>query len=569
MGEVSNQGNTQGLNVRAMVARLEQTATPAKTTPTDAKTTKAEQGVLNPEANHASTPTTSVKRESQTSVKQSTSGTEELKTSLSNVAIRGVESVNSGRKLPPTPTKPAANDTLPPNKTLPDLPSTGNQKPDVQEGKLIPIPMREEAVSTSYKFREIDPQVLAKEINQVKDRISGGASTAKLAVTHSTIKMIQDYKSGDAQKLESAKAKVRGLSNKNIKTLLDIMDNKPVSNSRMSALSHSLNKPSALSTLFHTSSTSKILDRIDAKLSNVSAYSAIDATYKTDGKGIDDIAYVNERLQLAYVVDGTGHGNPLMAEGLNKIFNSFNAEYEENRANQGLNRDFVVKNLGNLESKLVRYDKNITDDPNKSEKKFTYAEYHPAMSFVQIIPGEGDNRTLISAQYNDTMFMVMHKKSSPEQKTTFYETNVKTINSGVGGSALMPASTKEREEVSRNKRINDKHLAELPVKAGDVVYLFSDGIGEYLTKEEVQTILDANKYPHLLLDEFKNKIIAKGIEFREELKAIDSMTDPIKRKEADEEIKNRTPANQQNFKHHDPANEDQMDDLSVAILKIT
>lgn len=569
MNDGVNNNQINSISVRDRIKIFEQNSTPTKTKNADVKATDIEQNVLAPQAEHIDISTKSIKSEFRTSFKQSTSSSEELKSSLSNVADIGLKSANSRRPLPPTPTSKqksnvqpttAQSVSSPPKKELPDLPSIA-----AQQERLITIPMRASAVKLSETNTTI--KMTQNEANAVTTK--GTQVGVKNRVMCSAVNISQDYKSGDPRRVLSAQNKMRGLSNKNLKTLFDIIDNKNVSKSKINNLDRAINKPSFINTFFNTISTSKVLARLDEKLLNVPALSVIDATYETDGKGIVDVAYANQHSQFAYVVDGTGHGNALMAEGFKEIFDSFNAEYEENRANQGLNREFVVKNLGNLESKLVSYDKIINDDPGTLQNTFASSVNHPAMSFVQIIPGEGDNRTLISAQYNDTMFMVMHKKSSPEEKTTFYENDEKIVNTGVGSSAIVQGSTKKREELDRNKRINDKNIAELHVKAGDVVYLFSDGIGEFLTKEEIHTILDANVYPHLLLDEFKNKIIAKGIEFREEVEAIDRMTDPIKRKEAEEEIRNREPANKSNYKHHDPANKNQMDDLSLAILKIT
>lgn len=373
----------------------------------------------------------------------------------------------------------------------------------------------------------------------------------------------KDYKSGDPEKVNSALNKIKNLSDKDLSTLLSIINDQSVDEADLSELGRSFDNDGLVNSnsSSHNSSigsASVLLDALHDKLSNVSALSVIDATYETDGKGIEDIAYVNQALGFAYVVDGTGHGSELMAKGLNDILDGFTPEYENNRKGEELNRDFLLTNITNLEYDIHNYDQPVaTETEYGGITKMNDGTLQPCMSFVQIMPGEGSNRTLLSAKYADTMFMVMNAKSSPEEKTTFndYADN-KPTHYGVGSA-----------DAAVKKRNGGDRLTETPVKVGDVVYLFSDGIGEFLTKDEIQAILTNNTYPDLLLSEFKSKIIAKGLEYKE------AMSNPnLSQKEKDEienSFKNTKPANGARIKYHDPLNKGLVDDLSLAILKVS
>ena len=183
------------------------------------------------------------------------------------------------------------------------------------------------------------------------------------------------------------------------------------------------------------------------------------------------------------------------------------------------------------------------------------------------MPGEGDNRTLISAQYGDTMFMLKHAKNSTDEKTTFYDTETSKRN----GSAIGNAEKITDSEAKRNDKIKRDNISSLPVKAGDVVYIFSDGIGEFLSTEEIQDVLSSNVYPHLLLTEVKEKIIEKGIVFKHHYKEIDEITDITLQKQVISQENDRETANKLGFKHHDldHPRHAQEDDLSIAFIKVT
>ena len=114
----------------------------------------------------------------------------------------------------------------------------------------------------------------------------------------------------------------------------------------------------------------------------------------------------------------------------------------------------------------------------------------PAFSFAQIAQ-VGDQRFLFASQCSDTMLLI--KKSDRTFDTSLA---VRRPDFGLGD---MIGKSQRRIPTTRT-----------PINAGDVVYGFSDGIGEFLTMEECQVIILKNEDPSLLLSELKAKIIEKG-----------------------------------------------------------
>jgi hypothetical protein len=278
-----------------------------------------------------------------------------------------------------------------------------------------------------------------------------------------------------------------------------------------------------------------------------SALAQKDATYTTDGSGIVDFAHVNKEIGFGYVADGTGHNNPKMAPVLNRIFTDFNRNYqtaykEEFGSSKNPptleNYKNLVKNQLTQLGEIIHTEPEPVQDEKPNQPGFTRLDepsLKPAFSFAQVVK-VGEDRHLISAQFSDTILLIKHKDNT-------YDTTL----------------AKKRDDVglgdNRRKLTKAGVCEDTPLQEGDIVYGLSDGIGEFLTMEELQELINKNTNPPELLQEIKNSIIKKGNNMP---------VDEFGRKQID-----GTSANGMGYiKGHDVKNSANHDDISLFMLEV-
>lgn len=279
-------------------------------------------------------------------------------------------------------------------------------------------------------------------------------------------------------------------------------------------------------------SSDTIITSIAKKFFGGSGVALLDATYKTDGEGNLDYSYVNTQLGFGFVIDGAGHGKPDRKEIQDPVIKSFIQTYENELKNSHFKtieeaQEFVQKQMDAFGTKF----------------NAVLPDYAPAIMFTQIIK-IGDERCVLMAHMSDTALYIKTKdgwQTTPSQKDI-----------GFGSNGLRPG------EINLPKVQIIKGL--LP---GDELVGFTDGIGEFLTKSECEAILNANKDRRSLLEEFKQKIIAKGNE-RE-----------VKMKQRGGSQKSGTEGDQAasggkaiKFHNPDPLNPQDHDDISLFCLRI-
>ncbi len=260
----------------------------------------------------------------------------------------------------------------------------------------------------------------------------------------------------------------------------------------------------------------------------------IDASYdRDDDSGILDLAYHDTKSGFGCVVDGTGHNNPRMRTALKEHFDPFIKKYSEGLSNDGpttqekatqyfkdrfidLNKQFKDKDLTTNKVKVYPLKKQCTDIDNDPQLgTFLDSTYRPAMSFAQLVRVQ-DQLILLTAQAGDTMIVV--EMLNGELRTT-----QKSSHQGVG----------------------DK----VPVQSFDItgakrVIGFSDGIGEFMTFEELKEIITTTAS-----DQLFNRLKEKAISDR----AVDSSA---------------LAANGAYFKAYEKDNQDRVDDMSLFVLDI-
>lgn len=223
---------------------------------------------------------------------------------------------------------------------------------------------------------------------------------------------------------------------------------------------------------------------------------SVDRSYDApNAEGIDDLAYANRFLGFGYVVDGSGHNNEMMATVLRIIFNDFNKTYIEAYKEEYLTgsmktgeeyRVFLQQQLNDLGNKIHEDPRQVLNDPKQPGTHLDDPSLKPAMSFAQVVR-LGKERVLVTAQFADTMLLI--KKADGSFDSTIARNK---SDGGVGNRGDLP------------------NVKEKTVSIGDVVYGMTDGIGEFLTLEECEKIISANKDPSLLMTEFKEAIITLG-----------------------------------------------------------
>lgn len=271
------------------------------------------------------------------------------------------------------------------------------------------------------------------------------------------------------------------------------------------------------------------------------AFFHTDATYKTDGAGIDDVAYADSTRGFGYVADGTGHNNSMMATVLNRVFANFNETYQSAYDSAALDspeksKNFVKDQLTFLGNAIHNEEEAVQNDPKKpGMTHMNDGTLKPAFAFAQIVK-IGDKSSLISVNYSDTMLLIKKADGS-------FDTSL--------------AKPKTDYGLGERHRNVEKMITETALQPGDVVYGFSDGIGEFLTMQECQQIISKNSDPAMLLSELKAKIIENGKSF---------VQDPNDR----ERQKPTVSANShKTTKFHDPEDRHFHDDISMFSLSVS
>lgn len=214
-----------------------------------------------------------------------------------------------------------------------------------------------------------------------------------------------------------------------------------------------------------------------------------DTTYQPGlVNGNVDFCYANAKLGFGYVLDGSGHNNSLMQPVLEKLLNSFNQSYElalKEQSFEDLNsaQQFVQAQFESLAQKMQE-DKSIVS----SNYSFTLSDpsMQPAISFVQIVVID-HKFYVLSFDLGDTALIIKKADDSFD-----HSLNIKKGNIGLGSGKI--------------------EIKIAPIQSGDTIYGFSDGIGEFLTLEEIEEIILNN--PSDLIGKFKKTIIEKGKMFR-------------------------------------------------------
>jgi hypothetical protein len=207
-----------------------------------------------------------------------------------------------------------------------------------------------------------------------------------------------------------------------------------------------------------------------------------------------DFSYVNSNLKFGYVVDGSGHNKPQMVLVLNSLLDNFIVSYCKEINSQNFTsiedaRDFVKNQLEKLGSNIDADNRSVNDN------KDTLAANNlkPAISFAQVI--KIDNQFhLLSVQCSDTNLII--KRSDGTFDTSLLE---RRDDVGLGDKTHGGCSVKC-----------------LSVNSDDLIIGFSDGIGEFLHLDELEEIITSTTHTKDLLENLKNKIIAKGILFSQE-----------------------------------------------------
>lgn len=306
-----------------------------------------------------------------------------------------------------------------------------------------------------------------------------------------------------------------------------------------------------------------------SKIKNLSSLAsdcstAVDTTYKSTQDGNDDIAYANKKIGFLYDVDGAQHNDPLMKRDLDAVFTSFNAAYEdatkgkkfadldEARAHvsayMNALHDMIRTMASEVDAKMKNGEKEPMGMSFTSEaggvRDFEPAKL-PAMSFGQIVKINGES-FLLSTQYGDTSLVI--------QKS--------------GGRAFdFSLVDTDHDQPLGLRHIQDEDVRVTGLGKGDRILALSDGIMEFIEKEEFQSIALAHHQSEApdLLRAFKHNVIKSGEKM--------SRLPPEEREKRLEAASTQNKmailgANQRALKTHNPNDRRLVDDISLAIMTV-
>jgi hypothetical protein len=220
-------------------------------------------------------------------------------------------------------------------------------------------------------------------------------------------------------------------------------------------------------------------------------YNAVDCTYANPQRGgCVDFSYVDTQTGFSYVLDGTGHNNPVMGAALSGVLSVFNKNYE-----QAIKRQSFIT-IDEAATFVAQQMQVLAQDMYNNGWNFNFGDptNHPAISFTQIVK-INDEHYLISVEKADTTIII--KKANGQFDNSL------VVSKGWDGLGIDGNNPAELPTI-------DVKLT--PIQPGDTIISFSDGIGEFLTLSECEQVIRSNHSNVLgnLLDDFKAKIIEKG-----------------------------------------------------------
>ncbi|MCP5470374.1 MAG: hypothetical protein H7A36_07725 [Chlamydiales bacterium] len=233
----------------------------------------------------------------------------------------------------------------------------------------------------------------------------------------------------------------------------------------------------------------------------------VNASYEhTNDEGILDLVFSDPQGGWACVVDGTGHNNPKMRNVLQGHFDPFFTKYAKG-IQQVRNYDeaercfrqhvhFLEDQFRDPQCSLNQikiYPEDKAREYQESENDFrmgTFLDptFKPAMSFVQLVRIE-EKLILLTAQSGDTMVVV---EMGDESLKTTQKCNYK----GVGGDTNVS-------------------VVAFDVTGAKRVIGFSDGIGEFMTLQELKEIVNTSQSDPLF-DRLKNRVMSQNPQGRQE-----------------------------------------------------
>ena len=275
-------------------------------------------------------------------------------------------------------------------------------------------------------------------------------------------------------------------------------------------------------------------------------------TYDSDGSGNIDYAYVNPRYNFAYVADGAGHNKPGVKPVQNKLFQQFNKDYATALETSNFNSMEDIKTcLGEQLTKLAKgvYEAKFTEKKHGVEVEKSMRDYSPAFSFAQIVKINGQN-FLLRAQLGDCMLLAR----TPGGKFQPLTLNAEEMGDGAGighdrgrGNFVVP-------KVCTHK-----------IASGCEVFGLSDGIGEYLTLEQLTKEIEKHTEREALLEALKEKVVSEGTKFDGDR----SLSTREEQKEARYVPSELKPANgQKTLKYWMNESREFNDDLSLFSMKV-
>ena len=219
-----------------------------------------------------------------------------------------------------------------------------------------------------------------------------------------------------------------------------------------------------------------------------SAVAKKDKTYTSEADGNVDFSYVDKESGFGYVLDGAGHNNTHMQCELKKILDTFNEKYKEMIQEKKFENITDLEEFPKfLEGVFLELGSTLINNPQFVGKGYTFAHQlnQPAMSFVQIVRF-ADQSYLFSVEFKNTALLIKKADGTYDRSLLI---NRGIIN-GLGG-------------------INPQ-VKQTLLNPGDTVIGFSSGIGEYLTLDEMEKVIDTEKNYDNLLPSLKKCIIQIG-----------------------------------------------------------
>lgn len=196
-----------------------------------------------------------------------------------------------------------------------------------------------------------------------------------------------------------------------------------------------------------------------------------------------DFSHHNERLGYGFCLDGSGHSNPELKNKQEPVIHKFISDFEAALS------EVKFTTVAQAQEWLQQQLKSFSEGFATAE----FTDKTPALVFAQVVRIDG-KRHLLTAHADDCTLAIKRKNGNIEFKTNPNPNNY-TLGSSADNTIFVPPV----------------HIHE--VEQGDEIIGFTDGIGEFLSGEELRTLLQDNKDRTQLLTTCKQKIIADGQQF--------------------------------------------------------